>query len=439
MIDQILDALGGVEDFFWAYVGAPGLMILGFYLSFKSRWFQIRQFPKVVKIFKGFVTQKQDNSRRGVAPIYAFFASVGGAIGIGNLVGVCTAVQIGGPGAVFWMWMAALLGMLVKYGEIYLGIKFRIQNDENSYAGGPMIYLKRVPGGAFWSRFAAVLMCLYGIEIFIFRVVTRSVSIGWNLDQNMVIIVLLIMVVGVGKGGVRIVGRICSVTVPVFLIVYTGMGFWVIAHNISYIPSLFYSIFIHAFTSHAALGAFAGSTVMASISHGVRRACYAGDIGIGYASTMHSETTEAIPAKQAAMGIIDIFLDSFVVCTMSLTLILLTGMWHKGIDPTFMVSEALSQYFSYVGLIWPFFIFLLGYSTLISFFAAGRRSATILFPKYGSKIYIVFASVLFLIFSFLGTQHQCFSIMSILGSLLLICNLYGLFFLRDEVVFDVHH
>lgn len=437
MIDQFFNILQDFDEAFWQYFGVPALIGIGLYLSVKSRFFQIRQFPQILKIFKGFAQQKEDDASRGVAPIHAFFASVGGAIGVGNLVSVCISIQIGGPGAVFWMWVAALLGMLVKYGEIYLGVKFRIQNNENSYTGGPMIFLKHVPGGKFWSMFATLLMCLYGIEIYIFRVVTYSISDGWNISPFIVIPTLLFLVLGVGKGGVRIVGKICSIVIPFFLAAYLGMGFWVIFKNITFLPTILWSIFRHAFTPHAAIGAFIGNTFMMSVSHGVRRACYTGDIGVGYASTMHAETKESIPARQAAMGVIDIFLDSFVVCTMSMLLILIGGMWHKGVDPMFMISETLAQYFPHVNLIWPLFIFLLGYTTLIAFFAAGRRAATILSPKHGASVYLAFATVAFLVLPLIGTQMQCLDIMSLVGCLLLICNLYGLYFLRDRVVFDV--
>lgn len=439
-IDQILNVLGDIEEFFWRYVGTPGLIGIGLYLSVKSRFFQIRQFPHIINIFKDFARHVHDDpSARGIAPIHAFFASVGGAIGVGNLIGVCTAVKIGGPGAVFWMWVAALLGMLVKYGEIYLGVKFRVKNNENSYSGGPMVFLRHVPGGAFWSMAATILMCLYGMEIFIFRTVTYTISTGWDISPFIVIPILLFLVIGVGKGGVKIVGKICSYVIPIFLVAYVGMSFWVFLHNISAMPHVLWSIFAHAFTPHAAIGAFTGNAVLVAMSQGVRRACYTGDIGIGYASIMHSETKESIPARQAAMGVVDILLDSFLVCTMSVMLILTTGIWHKDIPEAFMVSEALSQYFPYVNIIWPLFIFLLGYTTLIAFFAAGRKSATLLLPKYGENIYVVTVAIVFLIFSIIGTQDQCFSIMSIVGSMLLMCNLYGLFFLRDQVKFDVQH
>lgn len=440
MIEQFFTILNEIDELFWWYIGAPSLLIIGAYLSLKSNFFQIRQFPKIVKIFKGFAKQTDDTETRGVAPINAFFASVGGAIGIGNLVSVCFSLQLGGPGAIFWMWVAALFGMLVKYGEIYLGVKFRIKNNENSYTGGPMIFLKHVPGGKFWSLFATILMCFYGVEIYIFRVVTASMCDGWNLSPYFVIPTLLVLVIGVGRGGVGIVGKICSVVIPFFLAAYLGMGFWVLFQNIAQVPAMFYSIFVHAFTPHAALGAFAGNTMMLAVSHGVRRACYTGDIGVGYSSTMHAETKESIPAKQAALGVIDIFLDSFVVCSMSMLLVLISGQWHMCDSvPVFMIANTLSQHFSFVPLIWPLFIFLLGYTTMIAFFAAGRRAATILAPKHGATIYMIMAAISFLTFSLLGTEQQCLAMMSLVGCLLLICNLYGLFILKDEIIFDVRH
>ncbi|MBI2344854.1 sodium:alanine symporter family protein [Candidatus Dependentiae bacterium] len=438
LLNQLLEALGVVEEFFWSYVGAPGLIALGLYFTWKSGFFQIRQIHKIIHVFNSFARKKYtDNTVRGIEPLQAFFASIGGAIGTGNLVSVGVTLQIGGPGAVFWLWFAGLMGMLVKYGEIFLGVKFRVKNNENSYTGGPLVYLRHVAYGSFWSGLVAVLMCLYGTEIYIFIVVTYTLSECWNLNQYLVILALLFLVIGVGQGGVRTVGKVCSKIIPLFLIAYIGMGLFVLAKNFTDIPGIITLIFKHAFTPHAAIGAFAGNTIALAITHGVRRACYVGDIGVGYASTMHAETQESVPARQAVFGIVDVFLDVFVVCTMSMMIILVSGMWYQDINPAFMVSTALSKYFSFVPYIWPLFIFLLGYTTLIAFFAAGRRAATALFPRYGARIYELLGACSLLIFSFLGTDEQCLSAMSIVGSLLLVCNLYGLFMLKDHVTFTI--
>lgn len=437
MLELFFSVIESLDDAFWMYGGIPMLLGLGFYLSYKSNWFQIRQLPTVFSIFKKFLSQKSDPNDRGVKPIHAFFASVGGCVGIGNIIGVCTAVQVGGPGAVFWMWIAAIMGMLVKYGEIYLGIKFRIKDKDNSYFGGPMVYLKKVPGGSILAPIVAGLLCLYGVEIYIFRVLTDSLSIGWGLNQYAVIAFLLFLILGIGQGGVRLVGQLSTIVIPVFLVIFSFMSSWVFFMNFAKIPSVILSIFTHAFQPHAALGAFAGSSVMLTMSHGIKRACYTGDIGIGYASTIHAETREAIPQKQASQGIIEIILDTFIICTLSVFVILLTGTWHQGISENFVVAESFAQYFPYVYTAWPLFIFLLGYSSLLAFFAAGRRCAMFLSPKYGSTLYMIFATTSFLVFSFLGTLNQCMAMMALVGMLLLAINLYGLFCLRDQVNFDL--
>lgn len=437
MLEQIFSTIEVLDDIFWTYGGVPMLLGLGFYLSCRSNWFQIRQLPAVFSIFTKFMMQKSNDNERGVRPIHAFFASVGGCVGVGNVIGVCTAVQIGGPGAVFWMWIAAIMGMLVKYGEIYLGIKFRIQDKDNSYFGGPMIYLKRVPGGFFLAPIVSVLLCLYGVEIYIFRVLTDSVSLGWGVNPYVTIVLLLFLVLGIGQGGVRLVGQLSTYIIPVFLVAFSGMSLWVFVMNCAKLPAVIWSIFAHAFSPHAAIGAFAGSTVILSMSHGIKRACYTGDIGVGYASTIYAESREAIPQKQASQGIVEIILDTFIICTLSVFVILLTGTWHQGISESVVVARSFELYFPHVQIIWPIFIFLLGYSSLLAFFAAGRRSAMLLSPKYGSMCYMIFAAIAFLAFSFIGTMAQCMAVMAMVGMLLLSINLYGLFYLRDEVKFNL--
>ena len=128
MINLFFEIIDYLDDFFWTYIGAPALVILGLYFSCKSKWFQITKFNKILNIFFSFFKDtKSESNQRGIPPLAAFFASLGGMVGVGNLVGVCSAVQIGGPGAVFWMWVAGFLSMILKYAEIYLGVKYRIK------------------------------------------------------------------------------------------------------------------------------------------------------------------------------------------------------------------------------------------------------------------------------------------------------------------------
>jgi len=436
MLNYFLSYLEVVEDFVWTYSGVPVLMFVGIYFTYKSNFFQIKILPQVFKIFYSYVYQKSQDTR-GIRPIYVFFTSIGGCIGIGNIVGVCTAVQLGGPGAVFWMWVAGFFGMLVKYAEIYLGMIYRIKDKDNSYIGGPMIYLQQLQGGKILSSFVAFLFCMYGTEIFIFRTITHTITTGWCWNQELVIALLMVFVVVIGQGGLRLVGKVSSVVVPLFLIVFTSMSCYILAINSMMIPSILKTIFISAWTPHAAIGAFAGSTMMTTMSYGVKRACYSGDIGIGYASTIHSQTAETSPSREACMGIMGIFIDTFIICTLSLLLILVTGTWKDGFHQTVLVEQALQLYFPYINIFWPMFIFLLGYTSLISFYSVGRSGAVFLLGDKGNTIYPIFASCAFLVFSYIGTNDHAMMFMAITGMLLLIINVYGIIMLSDKIKFNV--
>jgi len=436
MLSNVLSNLAVIEDLFWVYGGVPALMVVGLYFTYISKCFQLIKLPKIMTLFYRSLLQQSD-FKRGVRPIYVFFASIGGCIGIGNVIAVCTAVQLGGPGAVFWMWVAGFFGMLVKYAEIYLGMIYRVADKENGYVGGPLIYLQQLSGGKYLSKIVAFLFCLYGLEIYIFRTVAETISLGWDLYKPLVIVSLIALVILVGEGGLKVVGKVSAIIVPFFLVVFTVMSLFVFVCNFNAIPAMIWQIVSNAFSPHAAFGAFAGSSVMMSLSNGVRRACYTGDIGIGYASTLHSQSAEINPGKEASMGIVGIFIDTFIICTLSLFLILLTGTWHSGIHERMMVAAALGTYFPFVHFFWPFFIFLLGYSSLISFYSVGKNAARFLFGEIGSRFYPVIATILFISFSYIGTMQDVMISMSITGALLLLCNLYGIVRLSDKIKFNL--
>jgi alanine or glycine:cation symporter, AGCS family len=433
---SLFSGLSILEDAVWLYVGIPILMSYGLYLSYKSKFLQIIKFPSIFKTFFSFLTH-EEKSDRGVNPVHIFFAAVGGCVGIGNVISVCSAVKIGGPGAVFWMWIAALFGMIVKYAEIFLSVKFRQNDGKRDYIGGPIIFLKKIAGGEYISKFVAFLLCLYGVEIYLFRIVAYSVSTNWSINYTIVVFVLLTMILGAMQGGLRLVGKVSTVVVPIFLFMFAGMSVWVFIQNWLELPAVFSLIFKSAFSYHAALGGFAGSSMWLAMSHGVRRACYTGDIGIGYSGTIHASTSEKNPAREAIFGVMSIVLDTFIICTLSVLLVLVTGTWNAGIHEEQMVVAALSKYFSHVDIIWPLFIFLLGYSTLIAFFAAGRKSAQSLSKKYGAPIFTLLGSISFIIFSYVGSEEHCLTVMSLVGVTLLIVNVYGMWKLSHHINYDI--
>lgn len=435
MLLNFFSSLETVEDFLWTYCGVPLVMMLGLYLTVKSNFFQIRHLPTVFKTFIGFLRFGGD-SKEGVHPLKAFFAAVGGCVGIGNIVGICTAVQLGGPGALFWIWVTAIAGMIIKYSEVYLGFLYREPNEKGGFNGGPMYFLRKVYKGSFAPKLVCLLLCIYGVEVYQFSVITTSVSANFGINSYFVIGLLLMLVIFAGSGGVRRVGAISSRSLPVFVAIYVGMGAWVLFNNLSQLPSVIQLVFTSAFTGHAAVGGFAGAGIIAAMSHGIRRGCYTGDIGIGYASVIHSESNVKTAEKQACLAIFDIFLDTFIVCTTSLFLILTTEVWLQPIEPGMLVQTALGGYFPYMNYFMPIFLFILGYNTINAYFCVGLKCAEHLSPRFGRPLYFAYAVVALVLFSFVGTT-EAQMVMAVAGVSLLLINGIGIYFLRHEISFNL--
>ena len=223
MLNAIFTFLEVFEDSLWGYLCVPLVFFLGIFLTFHSRFFQLRNFPKIMKSFFHFFVTKE-KKHRGVHPLKAFFACVGGCVGIGNVVGICTAIQIGGPGALFWIWVTAIFGMMVKYAEVYLGVQYRVKNKEGGYDGGPMYFLQKVTSKTWVPVLVCLLLCIYGVEVYQFSVITESLSSNWDINRSVVAFLLLVFVLFAGSGGVRRVGNISSAIIPVFVVIYMVMG-----------------------------------------------------------------------------------------------------------------------------------------------------------------------------------------------------------------------
>lgn len=435
MIDLFFSFLSLLEDGLWSYIGFPMIMILGIYLTFKFKFAQIRYFPAVVKTFFSFLTAPRGNDK-GVHPLQAFFACFAGCVGIGNIVAICTAVQVGGPGALFWIWLTALVSMPLKYSEVYLGMRYRVSDGKGGYNGGPMYFLQKVFKNAWIPKLICVLLCIYGVEVYQFSVMNESISTNFGLHPILVTAVLLGLVIYASSGGVNRVGKISSLLVPLFIVCYLGMGAWVLIQNITLIPALISEVFASAFTGHAATGGFLGSTFLLAASQGIRRGCYTSDVGVGYASIIHTESSNTVAEKQASLTIFDIFADTFTVCTTSILLILTTGVWKEPIHESMLVQTALGQYFPYMNFFMPFFLFLLGYTTVIAYLCVGLKCADFLSPKRGRYIFYGVAAISLTLFSFAGTQ-QAMSVMSVTQALLLVINLSGIYLMRNEISFNI--
>lgn len=431
MTFQLLET---INEFIWGHIAFLLIFGLGIYFSVSSRFFQIRCFGAIFRTFISFFKEK--NAGKGIHPLKVFFAAIGGCIGIGNVVGIVTAVQIGGPGALFWAWIAGLAGMLIQYSEVYLGLKHRIENKEGSYDGGPMYFLPFAYKGKWIAPLICFLLCLYGVEIFMFNVMTDSFASNWKVNEYLVVACLMVAILVVARGGIKRVGEVCSGLIPLFILLYVIMALWVIFQHFSDIPALFASIFKGAFTPQAAKGGFAGSTVMLTLSMGLSRGAYSGDIGVGYTSVLYAESGTHKIQKQASLTIIGIFIDTFVICSLSILVVLATGHWNSGVDVTLMVQEALGLYFPYMHIFMPVFLFLLGYTSILAYFVVGVKCAKFISPKWGPIFYYLYACIALPVFAFVDAT-QAFVIMSLSGAFLLILNLFGIFLLRKQVRFGL--
>lgn len=434
MIDQFFQTLFIIDDFYWGNIGFLLVLFLGAYFTHRTRFFQFRtlfQFRKTIKD----LYESNTPDGPGINPLKLYFASVGGMIGLGNVVGVITALLIGGPGALFWLWIASFCGMLIKYSEIYLGVKFRVANNKGGYDGGPMFYL---PHAFKWKALpiiVAVLLCIYGVEVYQFVVITDTIATTFSVPKIGVIAGLLGLILYTVLGGINRLANVCTVLMPAFMVLFLVMCFWVVGSNIHVLPSVLAKVFHCAFNGHAAVGAFAGSTMVLAAQNGIARAVYSGDIGIGYDSTLQAETQSQFPERQARMAIFALLTDS-LVCTMSMLVVLITDLWHNhtGLQASEFVAKALSFYFPHMEIFMAVFFFLAGFTTIIAFFAVGMKCARYLSEQWGERLYLVYGIAAFSFFAFFD-QSKVILMMSLSGGLLMLINLLGILKLRNYIEF----
>jgi alanine or glycine:cation symporter, AGCS family len=425
-----------IDAFFWGYIGFLLIIFLGGYFTFKTSLFQLRVFPTVIKTFFQFL-KKDPNVQTGTHPLRIFCASSGGIIGVGNVVGIVTALQLGGPGALFWVWVAGFFGMLIKYSEVYLGLRFRVANNKNGYDGGPMFYVRKAFKTTWMPSAICLLMCIYGAEIYQFNIITETISNNWSIDKIFVIPPLLFLVIYACVGGVPRVAKICSWLMPIFVVLYIFLCLWSIGQHFDQLPQVFLSVFKSAFTGYAAAGGFAGGSMMLAIQNGMAGACYSADVGIGYDAIVQSESSTLYPETQARMALLGVCIDN-LICTLSILVVLTSGLLTtpEFVQGTNLVQTVLEKHFPPVTVLMPIFLFILAYTSLIAYLSVGLKCARHLHPTKGQIVYFAYAVISLTAFSFLD-QSKALLIMRFSGVSLLIINLIGIYRLRNEIVFVV--
>jgi len=299
----------------------------GLYLNFKIDFFTIRYFPLIMRETFGRILEKPSGEGT-ISPFQAACSALASTIGGSNIVGVPVAIAFGGPGAVFWMWVTALIGFATKFSEIALGLKYREKNKEGTYVGGPMYYLSKGSGLPFLGgvyAFFLMIELVPSISTQTVNVVQTAASVGVpELATGLVLMTLVGLVV---VGGIKRIAQVASRLVPFMALLYIGTSLVIILINIGQVPGVFLLIFEHAFKPTAALGGFAGASIAATLRWGVARGCYSNEAGMGTAAIAHAAAVTDHPARQAMWGVFGIMMDTVIICTTTAVVILVTGVW----------------------------------------------------------------------------------------------------------------
>ncbi len=433
---EIIEAfVGKVGAFAW---GPPMLILLvgtGLYLTLALRGVQFRKL--VYSLWLALVKRKEDTDEPGdITHFQALMTALSATVGTGNIAGVATAIAAGGPGALFWMWITGLVGMATKYGEAVLAVKYRVKDEAGNMSGGPMYYISKGLGwkwlGTLFAIFASVAALGIG-NMVQSNSVADAVEATFNIPFYVTGLVLMVFTAMVVLGGIKSIGRVTGVVVPVMIIFYSVGALTIIAMNFAAIPAAFALIFKHAFTPTAASGGFAGAAVMLAIRMGVSRGVFSNESGLGSAPIAAAAAQTKHPVAQALVSMTQTFIDTLVVCTMTGLVLILTGVWDSGKTGAELTSFAFQngfvggQYVVTIGLI------LFAYSTILGWCYYGEKSIEYLFGLGAVKPY----RYLFVVVVGLGAVAKLnfvWSLSDTFNGLMAIPNLIGLLALSPVII-----
>ena len=440
---RLLDA---INRFVW---GIPALILIlavGILLSVKTRWVQFRLFPTALRQFLSSLKKSEDGA--GVSSYKALCTALAATVGTGNLAGVAGAIAIGGPGAVFWMWICALLGMVTKFAEATLAVHFRVKSGDEAYMGGPM-YIVRQGMPKRWQPLAGIY-CFFGV--------VAAFGVGSATQVNAVLggingavtalggresgfvnlligIALAVLIVLVLYGGAKRIGTVASFLVPFASVFYLLLCFGVFLIKASSIPGAFSAIVKGAFYPRAVTGGVIGS-VFVALRVGASRGVFTNEAGMGTASIAHAGAIISHPVEQGMMGIVEVFLDTILICTLTALAILCSGVPIKyGIDPgiTLTMNAFVAVYGDWCVYLITALVCILAFATILGWGLYGVRCAQYLFGDHVWNIYVCMQAVIVLVGIFLTTS-VVWNLAEIVNGLMAIPNLIALVILSPEFI-----
>lgn len=384
-METLSSILGTLSGFIWGPFTLVLLLGVGIYLSVGLKlmpWCQISH------AFKYLVHGRKSEGEGEIPPFQALMTAMSATVGTGNIAGVATAIFIGGPGAIFWMWITALFGMATKYAEAVLAVKYRETDDLGRFVGGPMYYIKNGLGKKwYWLGF---LFALFGtIAAFGIGNMVQSNSVAdalhsnFGVDTSMTGIVIAALAALVILGGIKRIGTVASKLVPIMAIFYIIGSLIIIFANITEVPAALTIIIDSAFNGHAAVGGFTGATIMMAIQFGIARGIFSNEAGLGSAPIAHAAAQTNNPVRQGLIGMLGTFIDTIIICTMTALVIIISGAWTSGETGASLSSLAYASSIPLGEYIITFSLVIFAFTTILGWSYYGERCAEFIF---GTKI-----------------------------------------------------
>tara|TARA_R110002110_G_scaffold92057_4_gene239614 strand:+ start:2810 stop:4147 length:1338 start_codon:yes stop_codon:yes gene_type:complete len=382
-MQAIYDIVATANSYLWGPWMLAALALTGTFLTVGLRFVPWRKLPAAFKLAVQPSTGEGD-----ISPFQALMTALAATVGTGNIAGVATAIYFGGPGALFYMWVIALVGMATKYSEAVCAVAYREVDELGNHVGGPMYYIKNGVGAKF-PRLAFVLAPAFAVFTalagFGIGNGVQANSVAHVLRENFAVpnevtgIVLMVVVGLVLIGGIKRIADVASALVPSMIVLYMGAGLVVLAINFAAIPDALALIFRSAFTPAAAEGGFAGATVMLAIRWGFARGIFSNEAGLGSAAIAHAAAKTNDPIQQGLVGMLGTFIDTLVVCTVTGLVIVTSGMWTGGLNGAALTSGAFAASLPFGGTIVAVSLAVFAFTTLLGWSYYGERAVEFLF------------------------------------------------------------
>ncbi|MBR5305619.1 MAG: sodium:alanine symporter family protein [Oscillospiraceae bacterium] len=412
MYETISSINNTLNTFIWGVPAMVCIIGVGLYLSFRTGFIQIRKFPYALKNTIGKIFDRASAEDGSITPFQAVCTALAATIGTGNIAGVAGAIAIGGPGAVFWMWISALLGMCTKFSEVTLAVHYRERNEKGEWLGGPMYYIKNCLGKN-W-KWLAYLYAFFGmcavfgtgnatqVNTIVAAVDSALLNYGVVSDGSMRVLNLLIgiiicfAVLLILFGGIKRIGSVAETLVPFMALLYVLLAVGLIFMNAGKLPAVFASIFAGAFNPKAVTGGVVGS-MFTSMTKGVSRGIFSNEAGLGTGSIAHACADTNNPVKQGMFGIFEVFMDTIIVCTMTALVILLSGVnitYGQAAGAELTIAGFTLVYGNWVSVFTAVAMCCFAFSTIIGWGLYGARCVEFLFGNKVTKVFYVAYSLI---------------------------------------------